>query len=359
MGNFNRLATAAAAGLGAAFALRALAGQARQFNFTGSAVVITGGSRGLGLAVARALAAEGARLALLAEDPGELSRAEIELSAAGAEVYTLPCDIRDQSAVQSAIDRVARRYGSVDVLINNAGIIQVGPIEHMRLEDFEDAMGVHLWGPLYAILAALPYMRRHGGGRIVNISSVGGKIAVPHLVPYSTSKFALVGLSDGLRAELAKDGIRVTTVCPGLMRTGSHANAFFKGRHRAEYTWFAILDALPVTSTDVRSAARQIVESCRAGAPELIITPQARLAIKLQALFPNLTAHLLNLVGRLLPRPLLQAGAGQAYFSPEAWTGWDSTSTLAPSVLTLLADRATVANNEVTGKAPEHTGAAL
>ncbi len=347
MGTFKRFAAALAAGAGTALAIRTLTGWASRFNFMGSAVVITGGSRGLGLALARALAGEGARLALLAEDPLELARAEAELSAAGAEVFALPCDVRDQAAVESAIDRAARRYGQIDVLINNAGVIQVGPVEHMTLADFEDAMSIHLWGPLYAILAALPHMRRRGGGRIVNISSIGGKIAVPHLLPYSASKFALVGLSDGLRAELAKDGIRVTTVCPGLMRTGSHSNAFFKGRHRAEYTWFAILDALPITSTSVQSAVRQILEACRTGRPELIITPQARLAVMVQALFPNLTAHLLNLFGRLLPRPLLQEGPGRAYFSAESWTGWDSTSTLAPSMLTALADRASVANNEL------------
>lgn len=352
MKTINRFLTATAAGMGAALAVRALSALRRPYSFQGTSVVITGGSRGLGLALARALAAEGARLALVSGDQTELLRAEAELAATGAEVFTLPCDIRNEAAVRLAVERVARRYGRIDVLINNAGIIQVGPVEHMAVEDFENAMAVHLWGPLYATLAALPHMQRQGEGRIVNISSIGGKIAVPHLLPYSASKFALVGLSDGLRAELAKDGIMVTTVCPGLMRTGSHVNAMFKGRHRAEYTWFAILDALPITSTDVRSAARQIIEACRAGRPELIITPQAQAAVKFQALFPNLTARLLNLMARLLPAPQPAEDAdGRLFFSAETWTGWDSSTELAPSVLTLLADRATVRNNEVVAAA--------
>ena len=141
-------------------------------------------------------------------------------------------------------------------------------------------MAVHLWGPLETMQAAVPQMRRQGSGRIVNISSVGGKVGVPHLVPYSASKFALTGLSEGLRAELMKDGIVVTNVCPGLMRTGSPRNAVFKGKHRAEYAWFSISDALPVTSIQVERAARQIIAACKRGDAELIITTQALVAIK-------------------------------------------------------------------------------
>src|SRR5918912_3423887 len=129
----------------------------------------------------------------------------------------------------------------------------------MTLEDFEQAMAVHFWGPLYATLAVLPQMRARRDGRIVNISSIGGKVSVPHLVPYSASKFALAGLSDGLRAELSKENVIVTTVCPGLMRTGSPRNATFKGKHRDEYAWFSISDALPLTSMSAERAARQII----------------------------------------------------------------------------------------------------
>jgi NAD(P)-dependent dehydrogenase (short-subunit alcohol dehydrogenase family) len=143
----------------------------------------------------------------------------------------MPCDVREQADVDRAIASAADRFGAVDVLVNNAGIIQVGPMAHMTLADYEDAMRTHFWGPLFAVRAALPHMRRQGGGRIVNISSIGGRLAVPHMLPYSASKFALAGLSDGLRAELAHQKIAVTTVIPGLMRTGSPVNALFKGRH--------------------------------------------------------------------------------------------------------------------------------
>ena len=235
---------------------------------------------------------------------------------------------------------VARdRFGRIDVLVNNAGVIQVGPVDVMTVEDYEEAMKTHFWGPLYTTLAVLPEMRRRGQGRIVNISSIGGKISVPHLVPYSASKFALTGLSEGLRAELLKDGVLVTTVCPGLMRTGSPRNALFKGQHRAEYAWFAISDSLPVTSMSAERAARQIIEATRRGSAEVILTIQAQLAVRFHGLFPGLTADLLGLVNKLLPGP---GGIGRARAK-----GKDSQSSLAPSVLTALTERAARENNEM------------
>src|SRR3982751_6175431 len=209
--------------------------------------VITGGSRGLGLLMARELAAAGARLAILARDPAEPAPARRERAAAGGQrVLALPCDVGNEDEVRWAINAAAERFGRLDVLINNAGVIQVGPLEHMTVEDFEEAMRVHFWGPLYATLAALPHLRKQETARIVHISSLGGRLAIPHLVPYSASKFALVGLSDGLRSELAKEGIYVTTVCPGLMRTGSHVNAQFKGKRKEEFAWFSVGDATPL-----------------------------------------------------------------------------------------------------------------
>src|SRR5205085_666780 len=265
----------AAAGAGALLAARALYRRWQEYDLRGKTVLVTGGSRGLGLVLAREFAEEGAQVAICARDPAELERARRDLSARGARVLAFPCDVTERAQVKELVEVVTRHFGGVDVLVNNAGVIQVGPVEVMTLEDFEQAMAVHFWGPLYATLCVLPQMRERRDGRIVNISSIGGKIGVPHLVPYSASKFALAGLSDGLRAELAKDNILVTTVCPGLMRTGSPRNATFKGRHRAEYAWFAISDALPVTSIQAERAAGQIVAACKRGQAELVITTQA------------------------------------------------------------------------------------
>jgi NAD(P)-dependent dehydrogenase (short-subunit alcohol dehydrogenase family) len=330
----------AASGLLAWAGVRA-AREARRIDFEDRVVLITGGSRGLGLFLARELALEGARLALVAREGEELDRAHDDLRRRGADVGVFPCDVRDRNAVEMTVDRVIQRFNRLDVLINDAGVIQVGPWEHMRLEDFEEAMKVHFWGPLYMILAALPFLRRQDRPRIVNVSSIGGKIAVPHLLPYSASKFALTGLSDGLRAELARENIRVTTVCPGLMRTGSPLNAWFKGQHRGEFTWFALFDALPLVSIDARRAARKIIDACRYGDAELTITPQARLAIIADAVLPSAFAMGMSIFNRLLPGPTRDMDGDQAR------SGWQSPSRWAPSLLTRLSDRATAQNNEL------------
>jgi len=187
---------------GGAYVLKSIIGRFLEYDLNNKTVLIAGGSRGLGLVMAREFAREGSRLVLCARDEEELQEARADVEEFSAEVMTVSCDITNRQAVNEMIAVVNNRFGSVDVLVNNAGIIQVGPLEVMTMEDFENAMQSHFWGPLNTIMAVLPSMRQNKSGRIVNISSIGGKVSVPHLVPYSASKFALVGLSKGLRAEL-------------------------------------------------------------------------------------------------------------------------------------------------------------
>src|ERR1043165_909229 len=329
------IAKLAAAGAGV-FVLKSLWNQLTDFDLNGKTVLITGGSRGLGLVMAREFAREGARVAICARDEAELQRAQTDL---GGEVMTIPCDVTNKQSVALMIDRVNSRFGGVDVLVNNAGVIQVGPIEVMTPADFEEAMKIHFWGPLNTIFAVLPAMRARKSGRIVNISSIGGKVSVPHLVPYSASKFALVGLSKGLRAELLKDGISVTSVCPGLMRTGSPRNADFKGKHRYEYAWFSISDSMPLLTVSAENAARQVVRACKRGQAELVISVPAKLAATFDALFPEMMSQMLGLANQLLPAP---GGVGAQNVK-----GRESTSSWSPSWLTTLSEEAALRNNEV------------
>jgi NAD(P)-dependent dehydrogenase (short-subunit alcohol dehydrogenase family) len=312
----------------------------RSYSFAGKVCLITGGSRGLGLVMARQICAEGGRVALLARDVDELRRAHDELAVGGADVAAIPCDLREREQIEEAVRTVVAHFGGIDVLINNAGIIEVGPLEHMKREDFERAMQLHLWAPFTMMREVIPHMRRRGGGRIVNISSIGGKVGVPHLAPYCASKFALVGLSDSMRSELAADNIFITTAAPGLMRTGSHVNAQFKGRHAEEFAWFAVANSMPGLSMKAERAAAKILDACRRGQPELTLTIAARAAIMGNAVFPNVTGRVLRLVGRLLPRATDSSG-------DTLRTGGESRShKLTPEWLTRLADRATERNNE-------------
>ena len=333
-----RIGLLAAAGAGVAIT-RAWRARPR-YSFRDKSVVITGGSRGLGLEIARILAAEGASLTLISRDEHELARARRSLEATGADILTVRCDIAQFEEVEAAVRQVVDHHGRLDVLINCAGIIQVGPMEHMALADYEAAMNVHFRGPLHTMLAALPYMRRQHGGRVVNIASIGGKVPVPHLAPYAASKFALVGLSSSLCAELASDDILITTVSPGLMRTGSPINASMKGQHEAEFAWFAISDALPGLSVASWRAARQVVEACRRGQAELIISLPAKVAAAFYGVMPSTFVTLASIANRFLPAPTGASG-------DQPRLGRDSASAWAPSNLTTLSDRAAQRNNEL------------
>jgi NAD(P)-dependent dehydrogenase (short-subunit alcohol dehydrogenase family) len=335
----------AAAGAGFAMTMRSVNRNRNKIDFSDKTIVISGGSRGLGFVLAQQYGREGARIALLSRNEDDLKKSVKELEETGIEATYEVCDVRNRQQVEQALGAIVRKYGRLDVLVNNAGIIQVGPVEHMRLEDYEDAMDVHFWGPLYCIMTALHYMRQQGGGRIINITSIGGKVAVPHLAPYTASKFALVGLSDALRSELAQEGIYVTTVAPGLMRTGSYYNALFKGEREEEFTWFSVLSALPVTSTDVENAASQIVEATRFGETDLIITPQARILAVTDRLFPRFTANIMKVFNRFLPEP-----AEKYKDIPKA--GWEIHSEAAPSKLTRLGDERAEDTGQLRGQAP-------
>jgi NAD(P)-dependent dehydrogenase (short-subunit alcohol dehydrogenase family) len=328
-------------GIGAALTAGRMVRSRRAIDFSGRTVVITGGSRGLGLVLARQFANQGAHVCLLARDPRELDRAKGLIAEEFGEacVMTIRCDIRRRADVREAVTRVLDEWVAIDVLVNNAGIIQVGPLDHMEHDDFENSLATHFWGPLHMMLEVLPSMRRRGFGRIVNISSIGGRIGVPHLAPYSASKFALIGLSDSVRAELAPHGIRVTTVSPGLMRTGSPMNAEIKGQYEKEYAWFALADSLPGLSIGAERAASQIIEACRYGDPEATLSLPARAAVLVNAISPAVVARLSELAARLLPGPA-DAGGNVARRGRESESRW------APSVATTLTDKAAVLNNE-------------
>jgi Short-chain dehydrogenases of various substrate specificities len=311
----------------------------RRFSLRNKVALISGGSRGLGLVLARQICVEGGKVALLARDNEELIRAKTDLTGRGGKVFTVQCDLLDSTQTHSAVRQTIDRFGKIDILINNAGIIEVGPLEHMTRADFERSLAVHFWAPYALISEVIPEMRTWGGGRIVNISSIGGKIAVPHLAAYSASKFALTGFSDGIRAELARDNIYVTTVAPGMMRTGSHVNAKFKGRHDSEFAWFAASAGAPLISMNAERAARKILAACRRGQPSLTLTYAARTAILGNALFPNLTGYGMKIVNSFLPRAAENAG-------DESRTGSETRRRL-PAWMTRLADRATLRNNEM------------
>ncbi len=285
--------------------------------------LVLGASRGLGLLLARELGRRGYRLVISANETDELERAATDLRSHGYEVVSEFCDVADRDQVEDLVDRVERAQGAIEVMIFVAGVIQVGPLTALAREHFKSAIDIMLWGPIHSALAVLPRMRQRNRGHIGVITSVGGLVAVPHLLPYCTAKFGAVGFTRALRAELAGSGVSVTTVAPGLMRTGSPIRAQFVGRQSWEYAWFSAASSMPLLSMDAERAAHQIITGVLAGRAMVVTTPLAQIGWRIDALFPNVTAALLGLAARALPR----ANAGQT----ETIEGWQAAQRLSSS----------------------------
>lgn len=304
--------------------------QLTRISLRNKVVLITGGARGLGLALARELASKGASLILCSRTASQLEQARQELEARGCPVFTMVTDVRDEKQVADLFQQSILRFGRIDMLINNAGIMMVGPQNVMNIDDFKNAMETNVWSALHSIKAALPIFKSQRRGHIVNICSIGGKFAVPHMLPYSVSKFAMVGLSQGLAAELAKDRVKVTTVIPNLMRTGSPRNITVKGNHEAEYGWFKLAGSFPLVSQNADQAARQIVKGIEAGRSEIVLTFTAKFVSAVQGIFPGALRTVAKLMNAFLPRSENTA----------VKKGWEAETRLTHGVIGAISDKA-------------------
>lgn len=262
-------------------------------SLAGKRALVTGGSRGLGLAIAKELLGCGCQVAVCARFAEELTKAKSLLAKEGHELETFVCDLTVPEEVETLIAAVRTKLGGIDILVNNAGIIQVGPLESLTTEDFEDAMNIIFWGTVRPTLAVIPEMVKQGGGHIVNIASIGGEVSVPRLIPYCSAKFATVGFSQGIGAELASKNVRVLTVTPGLMRTGSFFKAKYKGDAENEFSWFTLLGNLPGFSIGAGRAARQIVSAITSNKTRLRISVQAQALAAMNFAMPELTADVM------------------------------------------------------------------
>ncbi|HEY2157196.1 MAG TPA: SDR family NAD(P)-dependent oxidoreductase [Isosphaeraceae bacterium] len=282
----------------------------RRIDLAGRVVVITGATSGLGLLTARLAARHGAGLVIAARDEDDLLAAAEDLLDAGSpEVLAIPTDVSVEDQAEALIARAVEYFGRIDVLVNDAGVMVVGPVEAMTPDDFERVMATNFWGAVYPTLAAIPHMKRERFGRICNVVSVGGKVALPHLLPYTASKFALSGFSEWLRGELANEGILVTAIYPGTIRTGGHRHAEMKGDHGAEYAWFSLSDIVPGLSVSAHRCAEALWDAVIHGDPEVVFGLNAKLAVALHNLSPSWFAEVASLIDAALPEA---AGATEA-----------------------------------------------
>ena len=336
-----KLLAFSAVGVGGALLWRSVARSQRAINITGRVAFINGGSRGLGLILARQLADEGCKIALCARSESDLDAARAELEARGATVFTDVCDVTDPAQITATAVRVLAHYGRVDLLFNVAGVFQAGPYETMLDEDFEIAMKNNFWGAFHMTNALLPQMKARHEGRIVNISSIGGLVSTPHLAPYNASKFALTGWSQNLRFALAHEGVFVTTVFPWLMNIGSLRNATFKGKHREEYAVGALMAGNNIGAMNPDKAARCIIDAMKRGDAALRVSWRARFFELLDTLMPELSADVLTFADKMMPD-----AQGEGSIGTRGALGYESESKVVPSALTKGAQQAAEANNE-------------
>ncbi|MDT7697513.1 MAG: hypothetical protein QOI75_6883 [Pseudonocardiales bacterium] len=283
--------------------------------------LVTGASRGLGFLIAREFAGRGYALVICARSGDGLTAAAEDLSDTGAPVEAVEADVGVGEQARALVANATNRFGRLDVLVTNAGTIQVGPAEEMGAGEYAEIMDSTFWGTVHTTLAALP-MLRHTKGRILAVTSVGGKLPAPHLLPYTTAKHATVGFAEGLRIEASAQGVSVTVGVPGLMRTGSTRNALFAGNREQERRWFTAGASLPILSMDAERAAAKLVRATLRGRPEVILTPLAKLGVRAHGLAPATTLRALTLVNRLLPNSASLNGPQPGHTTIGHQPGW-------------------------------------
>lgn len=233
----------------------------------GKVVLVTGASEGIGAATAHVLTARGAKVALAARSIDKLN----ELTGGLDDSLAVQADMTQPDSITAMIDAVIERYGRIDVLVNNAGRALRAPVADVKITDFRDIMDLNVYGPLLAMQAVIPQMRKQGGGSIVNVSSNVSKMAIPTIGAYAATKYALNGLTLTARGELAGDGIIVSVMYPGQTATGFGRNATVDQSMASAPPPSGGSNVRPDTAQDV---AEQILEAIVNGPAEQYMSPE-------------------------------------------------------------------------------------
>jgi short-subunit dehydrogenase len=225
--------------------------------------LVTGASKGIGKATALELAKHGYDVVLVAREPEPLQAAAIEVRNLGKQAVAISADVSDPVQIEQVIQQAIAQVEQIDVLVNNAGIYYMGPVEDASLNDWHTILDTNLWGYIHTIHALLPHFLSRGNGTIVNVVSIGGLDPIPYQVPYTTSKHALTGLTKALRAELEPKGINVCGIYPSFIRTQLYERALFRGddaKNRVEFMYKAFHSPFLETPEDVARTLRKAIE---------------------------------------------------------------------------------------------------
>jgi NAD(P)-dependent dehydrogenase (short-subunit alcohol dehydrogenase family) len=258
-------------------------------DFSGRVAAITGAGSGIGRALAHALARQGAHLALSDIDDPSLAETVAQCEGFGVKITSRHLDVADRAAVYAWADQVVADHGTVNLIINNAGVALGATVESVSYEDFEWLMNINFWGVVYGSKAFLPHLKQSGEGHIVNLSSVFGLISVPSQSAYNSAKFAVRGFTDSLRMELEIEGanVSVTTIHPGGIKTNIARNARMDASVRdvAGDPEKAVRDFERAFITSPEKAAQQILTAIRRDRRRALIGPDAK-AIDLVSRLP-------------------------------------------------------------------------
>lgn len=288
-------------GLSCAFFALAARRRRRRVELDGCVAVVTGGGRGLGLAITRELAERGCRLAICGRDGEVIDATVTALQKSGAEVLGEACDASDPVAVGAFVERVLQRYGRIDLLVNNAGQCFVGPAAELQAADMERALRNIFWVHFHPTMAVLPHMRQRGFGRIANITSIGGKLPIPHQSAYVAGKYAATGWSQTLAVELSREGIAVSTITPPPLRNGAPLHVHYNGELDGEFRWFARTLTSRWTSRSAERTARVVVDALEHGDAERAVAASSWAMARVFGALPNLMIRLLSAAERRLP----------------------------------------------------------
>lgn len=257
----------------------------------GSVVLVTGGNKGLGREIARQYLSLGAKVIILGRDQKTLDNAVFELSELG-EVTSVRADITDPDQVLGAIAEIQRRYGRLDGLVNNAGLVIGGPLASSSEDDYRRLLETNLFGTRNMVEAALPLLRASLQPWIINVTSAAGKLAVPYLIPYGASKAALARYSEGLALQLASEGVHVLTVYPSFIHTGVWEHTPVKEAKIPLARVYGFISAMPFISMSTSGAARRILDAQAQGKLKIVIPLSGDIFVRLVYLMPKLTMRL-------------------------------------------------------------------
>ena len=264
-----------------------------------STVLITGASQGIGRAIAQSFAENHYNVVLAARQSDRLDAAAQELEAAGHSALAILTDVKDPVQVEHLVQKAIAHYGAIDVLVNNAGIYISGAVEEFSLADWHQAIDTNLWGYIHTTHAILPHFLERQAGTLVNIGSVGGKISLPYLVPYTTTKFAVTGLTQALRSELSPKGIQVVGIYPNLIKSNFLERAIFRGKDdqdtRDRYDQVDKILKVPGIETPA-DVAKAVLHAVKHKQNKDVVVGSANMATAFNTVFPSLMQKMFNVI---------------------------------------------------------------